>query len=400
VADPSHPVLRLQRVAGNRAVTGLLACAVRGKPVLQRTIEPEDVAVEMPGKVMRVTGDFVSGPVRVRAGDEVTVVAWSNASSTVQVRHGAGPVFDIPKRVLEPKRTPVAGVAPYGAGVREQVRSVERGQAAITAEQTRPGGPRPGEIPRLERLQQTREETLNRRLIQAMMYNRFDGAIAHWTAFYNTRAGYTGARALDPNLVKSMLFQESQLGTAGRHLEDPPTHPVKTRFNLGQVIDSSALALLGIMAEMAPGLITRFRLGSLRTDLAAAQRELADLRRLRTPTAEQARRIAELTPLSAQSWETYIWAYPGYSAATAEFFRTGGGTAPLAVPLNLDYDFWIRAMVSWLFEKRRAVSNWAEAIEAYNGSGAQARHYRDAVTARGAAAAGAERSGTEYIPGR
>ena len=65
----------------------------------------------------------------------------------------------------------------------------------------------------------------------------------------------------------------------------------------------------------------------------------------------------------------------------------------------MDYEFWIRTAIRWLFEKRRRVRSWEEAIRAYNGSGARARHYRDAVRRRARGAAAAQRRGEDFIPG-
>jgi hypothetical protein len=233
------------------------------------------------------------------------------------------------------------------------------------------------------------------------MFNRFDPLIRQWTDHYNRQFGYTGTRALNPNLVKSMLFQESQMGTSGEHLEEPASHPVKTRFNLAQVIDSSASALLIMIREMEPGLITTYHLQNISTDLASARAELRSLRQLRNPTTAQSARLAELARVSAQSWEVFLWEYraagqtSGFAAAATAFFATVGAGVPHR---NIDYDFWIRAAIRWLFEKRQAVPSWEEAIRAYNGGGARAEHYRDAVRRRAQAATTAQRAGQEFVP--
>ena len=405
-----HIVLRNDRLpAAQPVLAHELAHTLLGTTgdhgVVRRRIEPENVSTEMAGSRMTVTAAFTGARVPVPAGTVVQVLSWDNALPTVHVLVPATPPAaatqaDIPKRLLQPVTTPVAGIAPYSAGVAAQAQSVERGQAAIAAEQARPGGPRPGELTRLTGLQQTRERLLNRRLIQARMFNRFDASIARWTAFYNAQAIAPARDPLDPNLVKSLLFQESQLGTAGQHLEDPPSHPVKTRFNLGQAIDSSGLILLTMMAEIDPALLTTFHLTSLRTDLAAAQSELATLRALTTPTPAQQARLAQLVNLSGQNWEVFIWTYhaagqtQGFNDAVTRLFAP-----PAAGPArNVDYDFWIRTAIRWLFEKRRSVRTWDEAIRAYNGSGAAAQHYRDAVRQRADAATAAAGSGTEFVP--
>jgi hypothetical protein len=373
---------------------------------IQRRISPEDVSAEMIGMRFQVTGSFTSGDI-ILSGDEIVeVVAWPNTSTTARVqlpipyRHAFEP-FDIPKRLLIPAAHTVSGMAPYSAGISEVVRNIERGEQAIAREQSRRGGPRPGEIERLEGLQRNRERLLNRRLIQQAMFNRFDSVIKRWTDHYNQEFGYTGANALDPNLVKSMLFQESQIGTSGQHLEEPPSHPVKTRYNLGQVIDSSGSALLIMMQEMQPDLIITYHLENIRTDLSNAQQELRTLRNMRNLNPTQRLRFAELVRLSRQSWEVFLWEYRasgqnvGFGEAVTDFFASVGTGQPAR---NMDYEFWIRTAIRWLFEKRRAVGTWEEAIRAYNGSGERARHYREAVLRRRRAATEAQAAGREYIP--
>jgi hypothetical protein len=58
------------------------------------------------------------------------------------------------------------------------------------------------------------------------------------------------------------------------------------------------------------------------------------------------------------------------------------------VDLHLDYAFWIRTGVRWLFFKYKSIgeTSWAEAARAYNGRGADARRYRKNVMSRVGAA--------------
>ena len=161
----------------------------------------------------------------------------------------------------------------------------------------------------IEGLERNRERLLNRRLIQETMFNRFDRIIHKWTDHYNKQFSFTGADTLDPNLVKSMLFQESEFGTSGQHLQEPPRHRVKTRFNIGQVIDSSAPALLIMIREMEPSLLTTFHLTTINADLASAQRELQSLRRVRNRDPAQEARLTELRRLAGQNFEVFLWEY-------------------------------------------------------------------------------------------
>ena len=380
---------------------------------IQRRVRPEDVSSEMVGKQFTVTGPFSTGSIQLKGGESVEVVAWSNTSTTAMVQLPyphlqAHQPFDIPKRLLSPDSPSVAGIAHYSAGVKQQVGAIQRGEQAIAQEQARTGGPRPGELTRLQGLQQHREESLNRKLIQEKMMNRFDPAIRRWVDFYNVQFGFTGSNAsaaLDANLVKALFFQESQMGTSGEHLDIPtpshPIHPVRSRFNIGQVIDTSASALLLMIQEMQPGLIATHHLGNITHDLRAAQAELQHLRSLPHRTPAQQARFAALQPLSHQNWEVFLWSYkaPGQTTGFWDAVQALFASAPAGAPaLNLDYEYWIRTAIRWIFEKRRGVGSWAEAIRAYNGSGAAAQHYRDAVRQRAQSAQAAQTSGTEFIP--
>lgn len=216
----------------------------------------------------------------------------------------------------------------------------------------------------------------------------------------NAAAGYTGSAALDPNLVKAMIFQESQMGTSGTYLV-AQGGPVMTRFNIGQTVDSSAAQLLLLMEREHPALLSRYHLTRIRADLAKAMRRKATLERKRARTAAEQAELQALRQASSQYWEDYLWTYRapgkavGFAHAVAHLFRSPGRGQP---PRNLDYRFWIHLMVMWLFEKRRSVATWPEAIRAYNGAGPNARRYRDQVLARNARAASAASQGKDFIP--
>jgi hypothetical protein len=236
------------------------------------------------------------------------------------------------------------------------------------------------------------------------MFNRFDPLIRQWTDHYNVQFGFTEPERLDANLVKSMLFQESQMGTAGENMMPVPPSAIsrKSRFNVGQVIDTSGPALTIMMTEIDPALIARHHLTNLRRDMRIAQRRLEVLTHMphRTPAEE-----AELAALRTQSqpsgsWENFFWSYQApaspttFADAVLEFFTP----APGGVSRQMDYEFWIRTAIRWLFEKRQNVSTWAEAVRAYNGSGGRAQRYRNAVTGRSRAAVEAERAGRIFTP--
>jgi hypothetical protein len=280
-------------------------------------------------------------------------------------------------------------------GLDEVIRDFERGESRIAGERARKDGPRADEVTRLEGLQST---LLNTRLIQAAMFNRFDEAIKRWTDHYNTKFGFTGKSAADPDMVKAMIFQESQMGTSGDHLEEPPSHPVKTRFNIGQMIDTSSLILLELIREDEPALVTRYHLENIEKDLIDAQNELEKLNTVKTPDVTQQERIRELKRLSTHYWERFMWLYKapgqteGFRAAVDDYFDTAAGT-----DRNFDYDFLIRASVHELFEKRKGVGSWIEAARAYNGAGPAARKYRDQVKKRMTAAKAAHKAQKPFV---
>ncbi|MCP4936407.1 MAG: DUF4157 domain-containing protein [bacterium] len=378
---------------------------------VQRKVVPEDVVSEMVGRAFSVTRAFTSGGVSLNAGDNVTVIAWSNASNTARVAAPAPPIgppapINVPKTLLRPIAPTVAGVVPYSAGVAGQAPAVEKSEKELAAwvakessyKTTKAVALFKKERKRLENLLKKRQEILNRRLIQETMFNRFDGLIKKEVDAANQTHGLTGKDALDPNLVKSMLFQETQLGTAGTHLEVPPSHPVKTRFNLGQVIDSSGLALMTLFNKDDPAMMST-SLPDMRKDLEAAQKERALLKKKTSLSSTESARLVTLDGLSKQNWEVFIWTYS--SSASVKFADVVNTFFASKTPaLNLDYGFWIHVSVMWLFEKRKPSMSWPEVIRSYNGSGARARHYRDAVVKRAAGAKAAEKAGTDFTPGK
>jgi hypothetical protein len=370
------------------------------RPVLQRAIAPEDVAVEMGGEEFELAAPFTTSAWAFPKGARVYPTSWDNKSTTVPVwgwiAVASVPIpsfFDVPKTLLRPVRNGTSKVAPYSAGVASQAKVVEKNEAAVaTATGT--------EKTRLEGLLVTRRRVLNQKLIQETMYNRFDKRIAAEVDTANKAHGLKGAAALDPNLVKAMLFEETELGTSGTHLEVPPSHPVKSRFNLGQVIDSSAMALLKMLETEQPAVMAKFALTRLRSDLAAAQTEKADLQKKKTLTAAEKTRLTELGVLSSQNWENFVWTYKAAGSAVGFKDAVDAFFASSSPAKNLDYDFWIHMAVLWLFEKKKSGMSWLEAIRAYNGTGTRADHYRDAISKRATDAAAAAASGKSFTPTR
>lgn len=380
--------------------------AEAGQPAVLRRFTPEEAADfgAMIGQSMVLAEDFTDykGDTVV-AGQIVVVEDWVNSSTTVGIKvpgRRNQPVrhLVVPKYTLRPAPSGVPEIAPYGAEVDVAASRVVRGNAALAAERGRPDGSRADEINRIEFEEQPkRDENLNRRLIQETMFNRFDASVKRWTDYYNAQYGYTGRDALDPNIVKAMLYRESKMGTSGEHLHapGPGSHPMTSQFNIMQAIDSGAMALLTIMEEMAPALITKYHLGDMRKDLDAAQGRRQKLSRMASRTPAEEADLAELTRVAEPNWERFLWEYKaagqpkGFAEAVADFFTS---TSP---PRHLDYDFWIRTAVRWLFEKRQISDSWAEALYNYNGGSGD---YRDEVLGRAASAGAAQRAGMAYVP--
>ena len=362
-------------------------------------IKPEDAASEMVGQTFEVMDSFTSGSATLSSGDQVKVEKWDASSEhdvevTVLTGKAAGQKLKVPQRILQPAHTAVAGVSPYSAGVKSQAKTVKKAEDELTAFEATKGSFKTdaakkkfaAEEKRQQDLLTRRRDALNRKEIQEQMFNRFDAIIAREVAAANTAHGLTGKDALDPNLLKAQLFEESELGTAGEFMSVPPTNPVMTRFNLGEVIDSSGMALLTYMEREQTALVTKYNLGNLRKDLIAAQNEKNKLESKPSRSPAEESRLQVLTKKAGRSWEVFIWEYvasgqtQGFQDAVNELF-----SGPSAK--NVDYAFWIHLAILWLFEKKKSGKSWPDTIKAYNGSGAQAEHYKAAIVKRAADAA-------------
>ena len=337
---------------------------------LDESITVDDVAVEMRGLncefLQPHTATRSSGGTRTFAvGAVVPIDDWNGNASDATVDAAL-----VPKLILDPEPPVVSGMRRYEVGLGAQRAAVERAQQRLATHVASPpaAGSNPtrwnAERSRLEGVVTRKTTVYSRMWIREMMYNRFDVAIAFWTRHYNRLL--SPATDLDPNVVKSMAYQESRMGTSGQHLMLPPydwhsgtQHPVRSRFNILQAIDSFGPQQWLMMKEMAPAIWTRHGLDAL----------------------EPGAVWLGMTNGAYQS-------HPTFPTALREFFqhRTGGtnlmGTRN--VDLHEDYDFWIRTAIRWLFEKyaRLRTHTWRDAVRAYNGRGSRAQSYRDRVLAR------------------
>jgi hypothetical protein len=373
--------------------------------VVRRKILPEDVSSELAGQQFTIRKGFPVAGKTLPAGTIVTVKSWSNTAEMADVSHpSVAGAFSVPKVLLEPVQTKVAGIAPYGAGVAKAEADVERGAAKLERFRNTPPKDRmkdfAQDLSQREAGQANRLKLLNERLIQASMLNRFDASIKKWVNFYNNQFGFKSKDALDPNLVKAMMYKESSMGTNEPFMSDPPTHPIMSRFNVLQVAaDSVGQEILPIIHEMMPSLISKYHLENIEKDLIAVETEFEKLNKKpesRRTDPEKAR-LTELRALEDHgNWKPWFFAYPGFAPAVNEFL----GTVEGGKKHSEDYDFWIRAGIHALFDKRKQFSTWEEAARANNGGGESARNYRDFVTRHMKGALKAEKEGRAFIPER
>ncbi|HEX5871586.1 MAG TPA: DUF4157 domain-containing protein [Longimicrobium sp.] len=379
----------LLRHEGIHLAAGTARGGTRSAAPVQLAVGVDDVTEEMVGMPFVLRTAQGTAPDQIPAGATVTVTAWPvGFAATVSYKTPKATItLSVPKLALTPAPTAVAGVRQYNVGLSGQQSAVETRQKSTgdawgelaswraTKDQYKknPKVWEEGverlekEVARQEGLLVKSQTTLSRMLVRETMYNRFDGIIKQWVDHYN--AQFKPATDLDPNLVKSMLFQESRLGTEGTHLEKPPyswtdsqKHPVRSRYNLGQAVDSYAHQQMLMIEEMAPDLYTKHKLA----DLAKEDRKKGKT-----------------------EGEMYSWNGGKLSTAMQEFFtrRDAGDKNPMGTAgrdLHEDYAFWIRTAIRWLFYKYKSLAKptWAEAIRAYNGDGPDARTYRDAVVGR------------------
>lgn len=337
---------------------------------LGEAVSLDDVASEMEGLRCRFLGLYrarrADGTERTFAEDAVLRIERWNGTGADAVVDG----FPVPKLVLAPHVDRVATVRRYVVGLDAQRRAVVENARRLREWSAQEASYRANhdvwerEKARLEGLLAKRSVVYGRMWVQWTMYNRFDVPIAAWTQHYNQ--ALRPAADLDPNVPKSILYQESRMGTSGQHLMPPPSdwgssarHPIRSRFNIGQAIDSWGPQQWLMMREMAPAIFARHGLGAL----------------------EAGRRWFGMSNAEYGASEPFM-------RALREFFEhRDGGRNLMGTPgrdLHEDYGFWIRAAIRWLFVKYSSLRtpSWAEAVRAYNGGGAAARRYRDAVMAR------------------
>ncbi|WP_395834371.1 hypothetical protein [Cystobacter fuscus] len=338
-------------------------------------------AQEMNGMRFKALSSLDGG--LIKANTFVVVTNWNGTSPDATVK-----LKNVPKAELEPEYSAVNGLRRYDVGLQEQRQKIKTNQTQLLGHQQKidahikkkseydkfnntKGWQAQQEVLEKELARQRnqiagRQQVLSRMLVRQTMYNRFDKTIAKWVDHYSKKL--SPSNSLDPNIIKSMAFEESRMGTSGEHLSLPPYdwstsehHFLKARFNIIQAIDSAEEQQLLMMEEMAHKEI--FIPHGL--DKLKQEHKSAGLKRA----------------------EFYSWQGRKFVAAMEKFFKfrdkKGLNLMGHSRDLHEDYDFWLRTAIRWLFVKYEGVErDWKEAVRAYNGSGPRAQGYRNRVMAR------------------
>jgi len=340
----------------------------------------DDVVDEMPGQSVKL--DAAHGS--LSSGTAVVINSWVQTNADVTV-HSGTTTFSVPKVLLSPI-APTAGLRYYAVGLSGQRAAVNSALRQVNAQQIKVDqwmskesqyisnriywqnsrATLEAELARRINVYETKAIVLSRVLMREVMYNRFDFEIKRWTDHYN--ANLSPASPLDANVPKSMFFEETRFGCSGVHLLLPPYNwtdidriAIKSRYNLGQAIDSWAPQHYLMIKEMSPSIYSSYNLSQLETQL----------------------RWKGMTHSDYVNWNG-----GAFWTATIEFHGTMvGGNNLMGTPrrqLYEDYTFWIRTAIRWLFLKffDTGGASWETAVKAYNGSGSMAEGYKNRVISR------------------
>ncbi|MGZ4049377.1 MAG: eCIS core domain-containing protein, partial [Bacteroidia bacterium] len=360
---------------------------------IQRTFMPEDAVEEMIGKQFSLNSERKGKLATYPKGSIITITKWENVDSCVTgnivVDKKTYSVY-VEKQYLTPVKDTKSGLYQYSGGVEGTQKKYKDLEKEIDAKEKEikewesqkdnfkknpnawqermdlrntelkdlqyrltGDGYTSATLPdRLKHKDKSgnmvsitpQSELLNRDLIQETMFNAHDASIKKWVDYYNKEIGVKkNWSTLDANYVKSMVFQESQMGTFGEHLLKVPRveYDVKTRFNVMQAIDSSGAEQLIMMNEndkSTPSLDSKYKYNDVTKDLYKAQKRRAELLKIKTlSTTEQ----SELDTINNRSengnhWDTYYWTdFTRFVPAVKDFFKQTTKNR------NMDYDFWV-----------------------------------------------------------
>ena len=406
--------------------------------LLQRAFTPEDAAPKMIGQEFTVDQEMsfkynTDGKVVFPKGQKVTAESWENGEATIKaLAHHTEKdknYYVYPKKIwLTPVGDSKSGLYQYSSGLSDAKTDFIAGQNKIddwTSETNKKKYEDAGtldiynaQLTNLETLQANRSVNLNEKLIQETMYNTFDAEIVKWVDYYHKEIGEAkGWTKPDANLVKSMVYQESGMGTMGEHL--PTTNPglsyaTKTNYNLMQSIDSSGMQQIVMMrdydAKVKPPkkkLQDQYDYEKSVTDYYNAQ-DIVKKKEVEKKTLEPAEELIYADAVKRISfpvynkktkkdeikyfWNEYFRSHPNWQKAVTAYFAQ---TSPNR---KLSFDFWIQVGVRWLYEKRieNKSTSWEEAARAFNGS--DNASYKKDITSRVAGAKLAHENKTNFIP--
>ena len=361
-----------QHVASSQAAQG----STGAQGVQLKNADPniiDKITDEMVGLPFTLRSAQGSPPNQIPKGTKVTVVDWKGVSRTAKVEAtvaGKKITLDVPKLELDPVAPGATGVRLYKVGISKQQTAVEKGIKDVDEQRTKVKDwetqkgsfkKKPeaweaqmksleGELKRREEQIAKKEETLSRMLVRETMYNRFDPIIVQWVNHYNKI--FKPATNLDPNIVKSMLLQESSMGTYGEHLELPPyswssseKQPIRSRFNVMQAVDSYSEQQLVMIKEMAPAIFKKHKLDEL----------------------EKLHKSKGMTNTELWNWNSnaLVNAMKEYNQVDPKTNKNLMGTE--GKELYMDYSYWIRTGIRWLFYKYSITKDWPEAVRAFVG---------------------------------
>jgi len=338
------------------------------------------VAQEMNGLRFKALNSLAGGLIKVNTF--VVVTDWNGISPNVVALNK-----NVPKVDLEPEHSAVSGIRRYDVGLPAQRQKIKANHAQLIeqekkiAEHVKKKGDYDKhkntkgweaqlkvleeELARQKKQFADRQRVMSRMMVRQTMYNHFDKTISRWVGYYSKK--FSPSKPFDPNIIKSMAYEESHMGTFGEHLALPPYdltnehHFLKARFNIIQAIDSAEEQQLLMMEEMArKEIFLPHGLDKLKQEHMS--------KGLKRP-------------------EFYTWERGRFVTAMEKFFKLrdtkGLNLMGHSRDLHEDYDFWVRTAIRWLFVKYEAVDrDWKETVRAYNGSGPRAEGYRKRVMAR------------------
>lgn len=369
------------------SVTVTMTGKMKFKGLVVNAVQPTDVSGELACEPFELRSSRKPAAVTYPAGTRVLPTAWVNTARTVNVMvdDGTGTTFDTEKSNLRPASPATAGITQYSAHVDDEASKLEKQQSKLDdwdktkdAYKKNPAAWQEGHDS-LTKLRDDYAKVLNELEIQQFMFNRFDKTVVDLVNKANKDNGYDKTDPLDPDVVKSILYHETELGTAGPFLDDVSAgknHDIVNHYNVGQAVDSSAEMYARYFLKKDPGRVAKFSLANILTDMYKAKE-----------AAEKAN--------TKFDGESYLRSYPNFQDACEDLWKSGGVT-----PLNKTYGHWIEMLIFELFVKRKLSSNWGEAVRRYNGSGSDAIAYGKEVMARAKNAAASRKKGEPFVPTR